>query len=157
AASAVLAGGTLVLPNLLPSVHAAGSDMLRVGLIGCGNRGTGAAEQALSADPNVKLVAMGDVFKDKVDSCLKRLQSNDEISKKIDVRPDHCFDGFDAYKKVIASGVDVVLLTTPPGFRPMHLQAAVEANKHIFCEKPMAVDAPGLRSVIASGKEAKKR
>jgi predicted dehydrogenase len=157
AVSAGLASASLLLPGVLPAVHAAGSDTLRIGLIGCGNRGTGAAEQALKADSNVKLVAMGDVFKDKADDCLKRLRGHDEIGGKIDVKPECCFDGFDAYKKVIASGVDVVLLTTPPGFRPIHLKAAVEANKHVFCEKPMAVDAPGLRSVMASGREAKRR
>ncbi len=157
ASSAGLAGATLLLPGMLPGVHAAGSETLRVGLIGCGNRGTGAAEQALNADRNVKLVAVGDVFKDKAEDCLRRLRNNEELNRKIDVKPEHCFDGFDAYKKVIASGVDVVLLTTPPGFRPIHLKAAVEANRHIFCEKPMAVDAPGLRSVMESVREAKKR
>ncbi len=157
ASSAGLAGAAIVLPGLLPAVHAAGSDTLRVGLIGCGNRGTGAAEQALNADKNVKLVAVADVFKDKAENCLRLLRRNEELSRKIDVKPEHCFDGFDAYKKVIASGVDIVLLTTPPGFRPMHLKAAVEANKHVFCEKPMAVDAPGLRSVIQSSHESKKK
>jgi predicted dehydrogenase len=157
AASAGLAGASLMLPGLLPSVHAAGSDTLRVGLIGCGNRGTGAAEQALRADPNVKLVAMGDMFKDRLDSSLRGLRGADEVGAKVDVKPENCFVGFDAYKQVIASGVDVVILTTPPGFRPIHLKAAVEANKHVFCEKPMAVDAPGLRSVMASAHEAKKK
>jgi len=79
------------------------------------------------------------------------------VATKIDVKPDHCFDGFDAYKQLLATNVDVVLLTTPPGFRPLHLKAAVEANKHIFCEKPMAVDGPGVRSVIASVAEQKRK
>jgi predicted dehydrogenase len=157
ASAAGLASATVLLPGLTPAVHAAGGDTLRVGLIGCGNRGTGAAEQALKADPNVKLVALGDVFKDKTESCLTRLRRNDEVAKKIDVKAENCFDGFDAYKKVLDAGVDVVLLTTPPGFRPQHLEAAVKAGKHIFTEKPMAVDAPGLRSVIAACKEAKKK
>jgi predicted dehydrogenase len=129
--------------SLSPSVHAAGNnDTLKVGLIGCGNRGTGAAEQALTADKNVKLVAMGDMFKDKLDKSLANLQKG-VVAKKVDVKPDMCFTGFDAYKKVIDSGVDVVLLTTPPGFRPLHLKAAVEAGKHVFCEKPSAIATSG--------------
>jgi predicted dehydrogenase len=154
--SAGLAGAA-VLTGLAPAVHAAGSDTLRIGLIGCGGRGTGAAAQALRADPNVKLVAMGDMFGDRLQSSLANLKKDGELAQRIDVKPETCFTGFDAYKKVIASGVDVVLLTTPPGFRPLHLKAAVEAGKHIFCEKPMAVDAPGVRSVLATVHEAKKR
>jgi predicted dehydrogenase len=157
ATSAGLASASLLLPGLVPNVHAAGNDTLRVGLIGCGGRGTGAAEQALTADRNVKLVALGDMFKDRIEGCLKQLRGKEEIARKIDVNPQQCFAGFDAYKKVLACDIDVVLLTTPPGFRPLHLKAAVEANKHIFCEKPMAVDAPGVRSVLASSREAKKR
>jgi predicted dehydrogenase len=157
AASAGLAGASVLLPGLVPTVHAAGSDVLKVGLIGCGNRGTGAAEQALTADPNVKLVALGDMFKDRLEGCLKYLRGKESVAKKVDVKAEQCFLGFDAYKKVLACDVDVVLLTAPPGFRPLHLEAAVKANKHIFCEKPMAVDAPGVRSVLASSKEAKKK
>jgi myo-inositol 2-dehydrogenase/D-chiro-inositol 1-dehydrogenase len=157
ATTAGLATASLVLPALTASVHAAGSDVLRVGLIGCGNRGTGAAEQALRADPNVKLVAVGDMFKDRLDDCLARLREKKDLAGRIDVKPDNCFLGFDAYKKVIDSGVDVVLLTAPPGFRPQHLKAAVDANKHIFCEKPMAVDGPGIRSILATVKESKKK
>jgi predicted dehydrogenase len=140
-----------------PLIHAAGSDVLRIGLIGCGGRGTGAAAQALHADPNVKLVAMGDVFEDHLQSSLANLRGDAEIGAKVDVKPDHCFIGFDAYKQVLASGVDVVILTTPPHFRPLHIKAAVEAGKHIFCEKPVAVDAPGVRSVMDSCREAKKK
>src|SRR5262249_10138633 len=151
--AAAVAGATLT--TLTPTVHAAGTDVLKVGLIGCGNRGTGAAEQALRADPNVKLVAVGDAFKDKWQASLALLRRKQDRAKKIDVKPECCFDGLDAYKKVLAAGVDVVLLTTPPGFRPLHLQAAVEAGKHVFCEKPMAVDAPGVRSVLASSRLAK--
>ncbi len=153
ATTAGLAGASL----LVPAVHAAGGDTIRVGLIGCGNRGTGAAVQALRADPNVKLVAMGDVFKDKIVASLKQIRKEEDLTNKIDVKDDHCFDGFDNYKKVLASGVDLVLLTTPPGFRPLHFKAAVEANKHVFCEKPMAVDGPGVRSVIATVAQAKKK
>ena len=142
-----VAAGTLSLSR---SAHAAGGDELKVGLIGCGSRGAGAAVNALNADPNVKLVAMGDAFVDKLESSLKNLQADSTLAAKIDVPPQRRFVGFDAYKQVIDSGVDVVLLTTPPHFRPLHFQAAVAAGKHVFCEKPVAVDAPGLRSVMAS-------
>lgn len=139
------------------NVHAAGSDVLRIGLIGCGGRGTGAAAQALNADPNVKLVALGDMFADRLQNCLNSLNRDKAIAAKIDVKPDHCFVGFDAYKQVIDSGVDVVLLATPPHFRPAHLKAAVDAGKHIFAEKPVAVDAPGVRAVLAACEEGKKK
>ena len=112
--------------------------------------------EALRADQNVKLVAMCDAFSDRLETSLHDLQKINDISKKIDVAPDRRFDGFDGYKKLLDCGVDVVLLTTPPGFRPIHLRAAVEAGKHVFCEKPVAVDAPGIRSVIESARMAKK-
>ena len=137
-----------------PLVHAAGDDVLKVGLIGCGGRGTGAAEQALTADPNVKLVAMGDAFSDRLQSSLKILKKSHP--EKVDVKAENCFVGFDAYKGVIAAS-DVVLLVSPPHFRPLHLKAAVEAGKHVFAEKPVAVDGPGVRSVLASCEEAKKK
>jgi predicted dehydrogenase len=152
--TAVAAGVTL--GGLVPAVHAAGGDELRVGLIGCGGRGTGAASQALRADKNVKLVAVGDVFKDRWQGCLATLRDDGPIAGKIDPKVQG-FDGFDAYKQVLAAGVDVVLLATPPGFRPLHLEAAVAAGKHIFCEKPMAVDAPGVRKVLEAARDAKKK
>ncbi len=136
---------------------AAGDDILRVGLIGCGGRGTGAASQALHADSNVKLVAMGDAFLDRLQTSLATLKEQKDMAYKIDVPPERCFTGFDAYRQVLNSGVDVVLLTAPPHFRPLHLKAAIEAGKHVFAEKPVAVDAPGVRSVLASCEEAKKR
>jgi predicted dehydrogenase len=139
------------------AVHAAGSDTLRVGLVGCGGRGTGAASQALHADPNVKLVAMGDAFRDRLDSSLAALRREGDIAAKIDVRPERCFTGFDACQQVINSGVDVVLLCTPPHFRPAHLRLAIQAGKHVFAEKPVAVDAPGVRSVLATCQEAARR
>lgn len=151
--SAALAAGAA----LAHGVHAAGSDVLKVGLIGCGGRGTGAAEQALRADKNVKLTAMGDAFADRIERSLGTLKKEEKVAGKLDVKDDHKFVGFDAYKRVIDSGVDVVLLTTPPGFRPQHLQYAVEKGKHVFAEKPVAVDAPGVRSVLASCEEAKKK
>jgi predicted dehydrogenase len=137
--------GTLAVP----SVRAAGSDLLRIGLIGCGSRGTGAAAQALQAEPNVRLVAMADAFDDRLHTSLATLKRDEKVAARVDVQPDHCFVGFDAYRKVIAA-VDVVLLCTPPHFRPAHLQVAVEAGKHVFAEKPVAVDSPGVRSVLAT-------
>src|SRR5262249_47369660 len=137
--TAAVAGTLATIPN----VHAAGSDLLRVGLVGCGQRGTGAAVQALSADSNVKLVAMADAFEDRLQESLAHLQADNDVGRKVDVEPDRRFVGFDAYEKLLACGVDVVLLCTTPHFRPQHLRAAVEAGKHIFAEKPVAVDAPG--------------
>jgi predicted dehydrogenase len=139
------AAGTLAA---IPAVHAAGSDTLKVGLVGCGGRGTGAATQALAADSNVKLTAMADAFEDRLESSLGLIQRDPKAAPKVDVPPDRRFVGFDAYKKLIDSGVDVVLLCTPPHFRPIHFRAAVEAGKHVFAEKPVAVDAPGVRSVL---------
>jgi len=141
--------------SIAQSAHAAGSDVLKVGLIGCGGRGSGAAAQALNADPHVKLTAMGDAFSDRLQASLANLKK--ENPEKVDVAPDHCFVGFDAYQKVIDSGVDVVILATPPHFRPMHIQAAVAAGKHVFAEKPVAVDAPGVRSVLATCELAKEK
>jgi predicted dehydrogenase len=128
---------------------------LKVGLIGCGGRGTGAAANALKADTNVKLVAMGDAFPDRLQTSLENLQK--VAKEKVEVPQEKRFTGFDAYKQVIGSGVDVVLLATPPHFRPMHLKAAVDAGLHVFCEKPVGVDAPGIRSVMATVEEAKKK
>jgi len=153
--AATVVGATLTAT--VANVHAAGSDLLRVGLIGCGGRGTGAAAQALNADQNVKLVAMGDMFADHLQQSLATLKKDKAIAPKIDVKDDHCFVGFDAYKGVIHAGVDVVLLATPPHFRPLHLKAAVEADKHIFAEKPVAVDGPGVRSVLTTCEEARKK
>ena len=155
-------GGALAAPAILPGSLFAGAntDTLRVGLIGCGGRGTGAAGQALNADKNVVLAALGDAFEEKVQPCLAELKKDGEkkgYAERIKVTPDHCFVGLDAYQKVIDSGVDVVLLTSPPGFRPVHLAAAVKAGKHIFCEKPVATDAPGVRSVLESAKLAKEK
>ena len=139
-----------------PRAFAAGDDVIKVGLIGCGDRGTGAAVNALSADRNAKLVAMGDAFEDRLEASLANLTAKKAVADKVDVKPDAKFVGFDAYKEVIARS-DVVLLTTPPQFRPLHLKAAVEAGKHVFAEKPCAVDAPGVRSVLASCELAKRK
>jgi predicted dehydrogenase len=152
-----LLGGALMGPAILGGrALAEGDDRpLKVGLIGCGGRGTGAAGQAMKADKNVTLTAMGDVFEDKLKESLAALRH--EQPTKVQVDEAHCFVGLDAYQKVIDSGVDVVLLTTPPGFRPVHLKAAVAAGKHIFCEKPVSTDAPGLRSVLESVEEARRK
>ena len=138
-------------------VHVGGDEILRVGLIGCGGRGTGAASQALQADKHVKLTAMGDVFEDRLELSLRSLTDVEDIAGKVDVHPDQRFVGFDAYQQVIDSEVDVVLLATPPQFRPLHLRAAINANKHVFAEKPVAVDAPGVRSVLETCRLAQSR
>jgi len=143
--------------NLGHVVHASGDNTLKVGLIGCGGRGTGAASQALMADPQVKLTAMGDVFADHLQLSLGSLRETRGLESKIDVPAERQFVGFDAYQKVLQSGVDVVLLTTPPHFRPLHLKAAIDAGKHVFAEKPCAVDPTGVHSVLKSCAEAKKR
>jgi predicted dehydrogenase len=155
AASAAAAGAALA--GLAPAVHAAGGDTLKVGLVGCGGRGTGAAAQALNADANAKLWALGDMFADRLDGSLATLRGDGDLARKIDASPDRCFTGFDAYKQVLASGVDVVLLATPPHFRPLHLQAAVDAGKHVFCEKPVAVDVPGAKRTLDACRAAKEK
>ncbi len=156
--SGIVVAGTAVASMAMPRmVHAGVDDTLKIGLIGCGGRGTGAAADALRADKNIKLVAMGDAFADRLEQSLKTLQDEARIKDKLAVDNDHKFVGFDAYKKVLESGIDVVLLTTPPHFRPMHFKAAIEAGKHVFCEKPVAVDAPGVRSVLETAELAKQK
>lgn len=156
--STLAAGGAIAgAVSLGHAVHASGDDTLRVGLIGCGGRGTGAASQALNADMRVKLTAMGDMFEDRLETSLKSLQETGDLQSKIEVPVERRFIGFDAYKQVLASGVDVVLLATPPHFRPMHMQAAIEAGKHVFAEKPCAVDTPGVHSVLRTCEEARKK
>ena len=123
---------------------------LKAGVIGCGGRGTGAALNFLDAGPNLTITALGDTFQDRVDECRKKIQEK----KGIEVPADKCFVGFDAFEKVLASGVDLVILATPPAFRPAHFEAAVQANKHVFMEKPVAVDPVGIRSVMATAKKA---
>ena len=139
----------------LPAVHAAGNDTLRLGLIGCGGRGTGATDNALKADPNVKVVAMADVFPDRMKTSADRLRHLH--GNRFAVEDDHRFIGFDAYRKLLASDVDVVVLATPPHFRPEHLKSVVAAGKHAFVEKPIAVDATGARSVLKTCEVAKQK
>ena len=128
---------------------------LKLGLIGAGGRGTGAANQALNADPNVELIAVGDIFDDKMNQSLEIL--NQIHSDKVNVPEERRFIGFDAYQKVLDSGIDVVILATPPTFRPLHLEASVDAGVHIFCEKPVAVDAHGYQRVMDATKIAEQK
>ncbi|HUG17541.1 MAG TPA: Gfo/Idh/MocA family oxidoreductase [Planctomycetaceae bacterium] len=137
---------------------AQGSDTIKVGLIGCGGRGTGAATQALSVDGPIKLTAMGDAFPDHLNSSLSNIKA--EMSKtpeRVDVPEDQKFSGLDAFQKVLATDIDVVILATPPGFRPMMFEAAVQAGKHVFMEKPVATDSPGVRKVLENVKIAKQK
>ena len=149
------------------NVRAAGSDLLKVGLIGCGGRGTEAAKDCVKGSEGVEIYAMGDLFRDHLEDSFKNLsegytnswnnQKVDGLGAKFNVTKDRCFTGFDAYQKVIDSGVDMVILAASPHFRPLHLKAAVEAGKHIFMEKPVAVDPAGVRSVIESSDLAAKK
>jgi len=136
-------------------VFAAGSDNLRVGLIGCGGRGTGAAIDCVKSSENVQIAAMGDLFGDRLDKSLAKLSR--DVDDKVTVTKDTSFRGFDAYKKVLECDIDMVILATPPHFRPLQLGAAIEAGKHVFMEKPVAVDPVGVRSVIASAELAEQK
>lgn len=149
----LLKTGALAVPAILRG--APDSKPIKVGLVGCGGRGTGAASQALKADDYSELTAVADIDPARIASSLDSLRK--VAGPKVKVEEANRFTGLDAFKKVIASGVDVVLLATPPGFRPGHLRAAIEAGKHVFCEKPIAVDAPGVRSVLESAKLAKEK
>ncbi len=154
--SSAAAAGLAFLPN----AHAAGSDTVKVGLIGCGGRGSGAVEnlcEAAGDTYNVKIHALGDLFEDHLKTARASFQGNSKVGDKYDVKDDRCFVGFDAYKKVIDSGVDLVILATPPGFRPMMLEAAVKAGKNIFTEKPVGVDGTGIRKVLKAAEEAKSK
>ena len=150
AAGIALAGGL----DLSRAAYAAGSDELKIALIGCGSRGGGAVNDCLSSCKNVKLIAMADAFADNAKDKLAELRKDEDIVKKIDVPDDRIFAGFDAYQKAIAAGPDIVLLTTPPGFRPIHYAAAIAAGKHVFMEKPCCTDAPGFRSLMETNKLA---
>ncbi len=153
---AAVAGTVGLNLSMNAGAFAAGGDQLKVGLVGCGGRGTGAAQQALTADSQVKLTAVADVFPQSIENALGQLKANKRIADQVAVTDEFKFVGLESYKKLIDS-CDVVLLASPPGFRPYHLRAAVEAGKHIFTEKPMATDGPGVRSVIESVKIAKEK
>jgi predicted dehydrogenase len=141
--------------SVVGSAHVGGSDTIRLGLVGCGNRGSGACRDALSTRGPVQLVAMGDLYLSRLETSLKNLQKYEELCLRIDVPPERRFAGFDAYQKVIDSGVDLVLFATPPHFRPIHYAAAAQAGKHVFLEKPCCVDAPGYRQLLAANDIAK--
>lgn len=145
------AAATFGIPNIL--FGAENTKTIKIGLVGCGGRGTGAAIDALQADPNVILWSVGDAFKESGDRSADRLEKR--FKDRAKVPAERRFVGLDAYQKVIDSGIDVVLLATPPGFRPQHLRAAVEAGIHTFAEKPMAIDVAGVKSVLESAKIAK--
>ncbi len=151
-----LGAASVMSPSGVFAAENKNSARLKVGLIGCGGRGTGAAINALQADRDTELFALADAFEDRLKGSLAGLKRKGNLANQITVTPETSFVGFDAYKKVIDC-CDVVLLCTPPHFRPQHLRAAVEAGKHIFCEKPIAVDAPGVRSVIDSAQLARKK
>jgi predicted dehydrogenase len=168
---------TIVKPHL---VRGAGKEKLRAGLVGCGGRGTQAVVDSLTGNENIELVAMADVFEDHLENSLKTLRDPkyigrhagitverdgkpkemtaqdlvESIQPRIQVQPDRHFVGFDAYKKLAASDLDIVMLATPPGYRPIHFEAAVEAGKHVFTEKPIATDATGVRRFLAAGRKA---
>ena len=164
--SALLTGGAMALPLLSKANFFSGADdTIKVALIGCGGRGTGAAMQACLTKQNVKLVAMADAFRDRIDSCYKSLTADDisdwsggtgNIKARIDVPEERKYTGFDAYKKAMAHA-DVVILTTPPGFRPIHFEEAVNQGKQIFMEKPVATDPAGIKRVLDAAEIAKQK
>ena len=131
------------------------TNAIKVGLVGCGGRGTGAANQALHADDYAELTAVADIAQSQIDKCLETLKKISKVAPRVKVEQADQFLGLDAYERVIGSGVDVVLLATPPGFRPTHLAACIEAGKNVFCEKPIATDAFGVRSVLDTSEKAK--
>jgi len=153
--TASAAASLAAIASPVNKLFAAGSDKIRLGLIGCGGRGIYDATNCLNCAPNIEIAALGDLFKDRIDGCLNNLRSS--AKDKVTATEETCFTGFDAYKKVLACDIDMVILTEPPHFRPMHLKAAVEAGKHIFMEKPVAVDPAGVRSVIASSELAEQK
>ncbi len=150
--SALITGGALLNPFVLPGAYAAGDDVIKIAVIGCGGRGTGAVFQAFATGHNIKLVAMADAFRDRLDKSYKPIA--EKHPDKVDVPEERKFVGFDGYKQAIALA-DVVLLTAPPGFRPDHFEEAVRQGKHVFLEKPVATDANGIRRVLAAAEMAK--
>ena len=159
----LLAGGLIAAPLLSKGNYFSGADdVIKIALVGCGGRGTGAAVQALMSKQNVKLVAMADAFRDNLDKCYKSLNSEDitegkgSIKQKIDVPEERKFTGFDGYLKAIALA-DVVVLATPPGFRPIHFEEAIKQGKHVFMEKPVATDPAGIQKVLAAAAIAKQK
>ncbi|MEX2140929.1 MAG: Gfo/Idh/MocA family oxidoreductase [Pirellulales bacterium] len=156
--SLVVAGGALAGSlGIARTAHAGADETIKVALIGCGSRGSGAISDCLDAKPNVKLVAMADLFDDRLTGSLRELQRREQYKDRVDVPKDRQFVGFDAYQKALEAGADLVILATPPGFRPIHFEAAVKAGKHVFMEKPVATDAAGVRKVLAAAEESKQK
>jgi predicted dehydrogenase len=164
--SSLIAGGLIAVPLFSKANYFAGADdTIKIALVGCGGRGTGAAAQAMFTKQNVKLVAMADAFRDNLDKCYTNLTAEDlteitghsgNLKNRIAVPEENKFHGFDAYKKAIALA-DVVILTTPPGFRPIHFAEAIAQGKHVFMEKPVATDPVGIRKVLETAEIAKQK
>jgi len=143
--------------GFLSHAHAGANDVIKVGVVGCGGRGTGAADnicEAAGSSYNIKIHALADVFEDRLNNCRESVKNSQHSKDKYDVSDDRCFVGLDAYQKVIEA-CDLVILATPPGFRPLHIEAVIKAGKHLFTEKPVAVDGTGIRKVLAAAEEAK--
>ena len=156
--SSLIAGGLLAAPFLSNANFFSGADdVIKIALVGCGGRGTGAATQALLSKQNVKLVAMADAFSDRLEGCYKTIiQEDASLKSKMDVPAERKFVGFDAYLKAIPLA-DVVILATPPGFRPIHFEEAIKQGKHVFMEKPVATDPAGVQKVLAAAEIAKQK
>ncbi|MEZ6121765.1 MAG: Gfo/Idh/MocA family oxidoreductase [Planctomycetaceae bacterium] len=151
--AAAVGGSLLSSLSAVQAAHTSYDETIRLGMIGCGGRCTGAADQAMNTEGPTKLIAMCDAFEDRLQGSLKTLQR--QHKDKVDVPEERQFVGFDGYKKLLETDIDLVLIATPPGFRPVHVEAAVKAGKHIFAEKPVAVDAAGVRRFLEAVKEAK--
>jgi len=150
-----VAFATTVAGMTIPFAHAQGRERIRVGVIGCGGRGTGAALDAATADPSVEIYALGDLFRDRLEGCLRQLK--ERLGDRCNVPPDRCFTGFQNFKGVISTEVDIVILAEPPAFRPAHFRAAIEAGKHVFMEKPVAVCPTGARIMLEYSRLAEKK
>jgi len=156
--NSTLAGGGAFTIVKAQQVRGVGKARLKAGLVGCGGRGTQAIENILEGNPNVEVVAMGDVFEDRLERSIRRLKEDPKlgagIRERVTVDAEHRFVGFDAYQKVLASDIDIVMLCTPPGYRPEHFEAAINAGKHVFCEKPFGTDPVGVRRFMAAAKKS---
>src|SRR5439155_5984346 len=157
--SSLLVAGSAIAASqvqIARGAHAFGSDTIKVGLVGCGGRGSGAATQAINTmGGEVKMIAMADAFQDRLQTGLRTISG--QHKDKVEVPKDRQFVGLNAYKELLQTDCDMVILATPPGFRPLHFEAAVKAGKHIFAEKPVAVDAAGVRKFLAANEEAKQK
>lgn len=153
-AAAATAAASVLPGSARGGFHHSVDDRLRIGLVGCGGRGTGAVVNACNADSNVRVTALADAFPDRIESSLRQLRKDPVVGGRLEVTPDTCFSGLDCAKQLVASDVDVVLLCQPPFFRPSSLKLAVEAGKHVFCEKPVGVDVPGVLSVMETCRNA---